>query len=503
MNNNALKMINRIYKPLLIIAFTCILTDLQAQNQVVAKLGLEDAITIAQTQSPDALIAKHRFRSSYWEFRSFKAQFMPKLNLDATLPEFNRSISTYTLPNGQETYVKQNFTSYSSSLSLSKVIGYTGGSIYARSSLQRLDNNQDSTTNTSYLSNPITIGYQQPIFAFNQYYWDHKIDPIKYEEAKQRYLEDNEQIALTASNYFFNLLIAQIQKKTSEINEANYDTLYQIAKGRYNMGTIAENELLQLELNLLKSQSDLENALLEVENAMFRLKSFLRLKGTEKIDLTAPDEAYFFDIPIGEATEQAHKNRSSALAFDRRLLEAQMNVNQAKRDNRFSANLSVEYGLNGNAETIPDVYKNPDDNQQLSLGIHVPILDWGQAKGRIKMAESNAELVKTSVEQEKLDFDQEIFLAVMQFNMQKNQLKIAAKSDTVANKSFQVAKARYMIGRISITDLNIAQSEKDQARSGYIRALQRYWVNYFNLRKLTLYDFRQKRNITADLNKLM
>jgi outer membrane protein TolC len=486
---------------IVLVVFTLFASNLLAQQ--TAQLTLEEAINIAQTQSPDALIAKHRFKASHWEFRSFKAQFMPKLSFDATFPEISKRISSYTLPDGQKTYIKQDFTTYSSSMALSKVVGLTGGSIYMKSSLQRVDDNLDTVNKTSYLSNPIFIGFQQPLFSYNPYRWDRKIDPIKYEEAKQRYLEDNEQIALTASNYFFNLLIAQIQKRTSEINEANYDTLFQIAKGRYNMGTIAENELLQLELNLLRSKSDLENALLEVENAMFRLKSFLRLKGAEKLELIPPSEAYFFDIPIEQAINQAHKNRSSALAFDRRLLEAQRDVNEAKRSNRFGANLSVEYGLNGNAANIPDVYKDPDDYQQLSLGLHVPILDWGQAKGRIKMAESNAELTKTSIEQEKLDFDQEIFLAVMQFNMQKNQLHIAAKSDTVATKSFLVAKARYMIGRISITDLNIAQSEKDQARSGYIRALQRYWVNYFNLRKLTLFDFREKKNILADLNKLL
>ncbi len=76
---------------------------------------------------------------------------------------------------------------------------------------------------------------------------------------------------------FSTLLTAQGQLQIAEINLANYDTLYRIAKGRYNMGTIAENELLQLELNLLKSKSETDKCKgLKLKNAMFRLKIFFK-----------------------------------------------------------------------------------------------------------------------------------------------------------------------------------------------------------------------------------
>jgi len=474
-----------------------------AQDSQSVFLTLDEAIVIAQEQSPDALIARHRFLSSYWEYRSYKAQFMPKLSFEAMVPSINKSVTSYTLPNGNEVFLNRQYVGYSGDLSLSKVLGFSGGSIYMRSSLQRIDNSLDTTGQTSYLSNPITIGFRQPVYNFNPYKWSHRIDPLKYNEAGKRYVEDMEQVALTATQYFFNLLTISGQLQIAEMNQANYDTLFRIAQGRYNMGTIAENELLQLELNLLKSQSDVENARLDVENAMFRLRSFLRLKGNLEINLLPPVQTRFSQIPVTEAIEYARQNRSASLAYERRLLEASRDVDQARRQGRFSANLSMEYGLSREAETLPDVYKNPDDLQQLSLGVYVPILDWGQARGRIKMAQSNQELVKTSIEQERIDFEQEVYLAVMQYNMQRNQLQISAKSDTVAAKSYEVAKARYMIGKISITDLTIAQTEKDQARLGYIRALQRYWSNYFSVRKLTHFDFSEQRPIRPDLNKIL
>ncbi|MDD2963703.1 MAG: TolC family protein [Bacteroidales bacterium] len=477
-------------------------TIVSAQEPSRVKLTLHQAIEIAQTQSPDALIAKHRFKASYWEYRNFEAQFMPMLSFDGTLPQWSRSINKYTNADGTEVYVGQEFARYFGALSLSKTIGLTGGEVFVRSRLERVDNFSDSTR-TSWLSSPVTIGLSQPLFSHNTYRWQKKIDPIKYEEAKRRYLEDNEQIAITTTNYFFNLLLSQIGLKIAQVNEASYDTLYRIAQGRYNMGTIGENELLQLELNLLRSRNEVQTSMLEVENNQFKLKSYLRLKGEENLTLIPPTEAWHGEVETAKAIEQALSNRSSAIAFDRRLLEARRDVSKARSDNRFSATLDVEYGLSQTASEVKDAYRNPQDQQQISLGLHVPILDWGLAKGRIKLAESNEELVKTSIEQERIDFEQEVFLSVMQFNMQPTQLKIAAKSDTVAGRSFQVAKARYMIGKISITDLNIAQNEKDQARRGFISSLQSYWLNYYSIRKLTLYDFKEKTTLLFNISKLL
>ncbi len=107
------------------------------------------------------------------------------------------------------------------------------------------------------------------------------------------------------------------------------------------------------------------------------------------------------------------------------------------------------------------------------------------------------------MEQETLDFQRNVYLKVVQFNMQKNQVAIAAKSDTVAKKNYDVTKGRYLIGKMnSILDLNNAQIETDNAEKGYYQALQTYWRNYFELRKLTLFDFSTNRQIQFSIEDI-
>jgi outer membrane protein TolC len=208
--------------------------------------------------------------------------------------------------------------------------------------------------------------------------------------------------------------------------------------------------------------------------------------------LVPPADISFFKIDPVNAVHQANRNTSTALDFQRRLLEAARDVNRARMEGRFDANLNAVFGLTQSAPNVQEAYVKPLDQQQVGLQFTVPIIDWGVARGKIKMAQSQEEIVKNSVEQELIDFQRNIYLKVVQFNMQERQLMIAAKSDTVASKSYDVTKGRYLIGKIiSILDLNNAQIETDNAQKNYYNALQTYWQSFYELRKLTLYDFRK------------
>ncbi|MFZ4398765.1 MAG: TolC family protein [Bacteroidales bacterium] len=466
-------------------------------------LKYEDVINIANQQSPDGLVAKNKYLGSYWKYRSYKASYMPMLTFDGTLPNINRKISKIPMEDGSEVFKEQRSAEYSMQMSLSKIIGFTGGQLFINSGIERLDlYNTTTMTSTSYLSTPISVGYRQPIFNYNPYRWERKIEPILFDEAKQTYLEDREQLSIKASNLYFDLLDAQIRENIAGINQANNDTLYKIAQGRYNLGKIAENELLQLELSLLNSNLQVEQTRNDVEVNHFKLKSFLGMKGDEKIELIIPTRMPDYKVDAAKAIAEARNNSSEAKSYQRRLLEAQSSVNKAKMENRFNANLYALYGLTQSAIEFNDAYKNPQDQQQLSLGLQIPILDWGQARAKIKMAQSNEELINTQVAQQKIDFDQQILIKVMQFNMQYHQLVIAAKADTIGEKRFAVTKARYMIGKVDITELNIAMTEKDRATQDYIAALRSFWNSYYEIRKLTLFDFVQNKPLSVDFDNL-
>jgi outer membrane protein TolC len=463
------------------------------------QLTLAEAIEISRTQSPEALNAKQAFSKSYWEFRSFRASYLPALALNSTLPDVNQVISPYLNADGSQTYSNSQKISAWANLALTQKIGITGGTVSVNSYLSGV-HNVNSDNLTPYLSYPVSVEFSQPIFTFNPYRWDKKIKPLSYSIAKRKYIEAIEQIAINTTNYFFTLLQAQVDKKIATMNLTNSDALYTIAKNRYLLGKIAENEMLQMELSFLKAQAALENADLNLDNAQFKFKSFLRIKEDVSIVLLPPGNIDFFKIDPTKAVAIANENSSVPLDKKRQLLEAASAVNLAKLEGRFDAEIHALIGLQQTGATLPDAYINPLDQRQVSVKLTIPIVDWGVAHGQIKMAQSQEEIMKNTTEQELIDFQRDVYLKVIEFNMQQNQLAIAAKSDTVARKSYEVIKGRFLIGKMNNTlELNNAQLDRDDSEKNYYGALQTFWRTYFEIRKLTLFDFITNTPLPFDL----
>jgi len=489
-------------KTLSILICTLLFSDcIFAQTQ---KFTLERVIEIAQEQSPDAILAKHRFRSSYWQYRSFRAAYLPSMAFSGNLPDLNRSFDRMTNDQGEEIFVERKSIGNLARLSVSQNIGVTGGRVFVNSDLQQISEIGNKGT-TRYLSTPVRVGFQQPIFSFNSLRWDKKIEPLVYEEAKKNYVEAVEQVSLKAIARFFDLSNAQLNLNISKINYNNSDTLFKIAQGRYNIGTIAENDLLQMQLSLLNAQTDLNRAEIDLEVQKARLRSFLGYNDRLNFELVLPDSIPSIKLDFQKVIDLAQKNNPDVIARQRRLIEAKRDVAQAKGERGRNINLFASYGLTHTAEKeLPAVYENPFQNeQQLQVGFQIPIIDWGQGKGRVKMAESQQELIDVQIGQEQVDFEQNVYLQVMQFNLQNDQVNIASTAERIAQSRYDVTKQRFLIGKIDVLNLNDALKEKDNSKRAYFDSLRNYWNYFFNLRQLTLYDFIQDRSLNQDFDLIV
>lgn len=477
-----------LFSSLLVLLSTAILS---AQEN----LTLERAIELAHQNSAVAKAAKTTYENSSWAYRSYRADLYPSINLDATIPSLDRSFRAQPQPDGNQLFVPVNNVTSLANVRVNQNIGLTGGSVYMRTGLSRSDNPLSTTDPISYLSTPVRIGFSQNVFGFNNYKWLRQTEPLKFSESRQKYLEEMEEVSISAVNNFFDYYDAQMNLLLVKRNYANSDTLYKISKGRYQLGKIAEHELLQMELNLLTSRKDLQQAKLNLQNAEQNLKNFLGLGENSTINLLPPSDIDTFSVDPQLAISKAFQNRSEVLNMQRRTIESERDVAQAKSGTRPSISLDASYGISGRESTITDAYGNtlPQQTFQTSLGI--PITNWGKNKANVKIAESNKELTDVQINMQKLGFEQEIVSQINQFNFRQQEYFIAAKSDTIGQKRYEVAYKRYLIGKIDITDLNLALQDKDRSKRSYLNALRNYWADYYRVRKLTLYDFKNNEDI--------
>jgi outer membrane protein TolC len=489
-----------------ILFLTCLIAGFlqtaKAQNETL-KLGLAEVVTMASGSSLDAFRYKNMYLASYWEFRSYKADKLPSLSMNTTPLDYNHYRKReYNFQTNLDQYVLRDYLNSDVALQIYQNVGLIGGSLFLSSELGMVKNLGGDQVN-SYQATPVIIGYRQELIGYNSMKWQSKIEPIKYEKAKKTFIQSQEDLAIKSTAMFFDLVEAQIQLNIARNNMSNADTLYKIGKGRFQVGTVTQDQLLNLELNQLNSQQALSKAKLEVIRAQSGLNSYLTLDKSTQISCQVPSEIPSLQIRADEALDLALKNNPEILAQEQQSLEQDQAVAIAKSQSGLNPSLNASYGLNQSSENFDRVYDNPDKSQRVQIGFSIPLVDWGRRKGRLMMAESTREVVNARIRQTRIDFEQDIFQSVMEFNIQAEQVRNAAKADTVAQKGYEVSFQRFLIGKVDVIVLNNARNDREAARRAYINAVKTYWNYYYRLRRLTLYDFVKRENLTAEYDKII
>lgn len=452
---------------------------------------LDEIILLAQSESPDVKLAEMRKSNSYWENRAFLGDYKPEINLGVTLPSLNRSLVLIDLPNGTQAYVERSQMLNELSLSLSQNITATGGSVFASTSIQRLDRfiTNSNEPKKEYFSNPFFVGFNQPLFGFNDLKWNKRIMPMVYNESKAAFSEDLEAVSQKAVFQFFTLINAQMNLESAESRKIIADDLYQLGENRYSVGNIAETDLLQLELDVMSANTDISNASVNQQTANERLRNFLGITEDIKFILDLPLEIPDLEINLDKALTYARTNRSKILALQRQMLEAERNVEQTKANSGITGNLSGSIGISGVNENFSKAYGGLSDNEVVTLRLTVPIADWGRSRASYEIAQSNLELVNLNAQNERVNFENEVKIAVQQFELVKQNVAVAKRSYEISQKRYDLTKKRYVIGKVDITQLNLADREQEAQRKSYVTSITEFWQKYYEIRSLTLYDF--------------
>ena len=451
---------------------------------------------MARRQSVDAAVALGELRSAYWQWRSYKADLLPEVSLQGSLPSYNKRYSSYQQADGGLSFVRNDYLGLDGSLNITQKLWPTGGTLSVESSLDYLHQSASSPLGRSggvnqFMSLPIAVTLSQPLFGVNHLKWNRRIEPLRYREAQARFLSETEQVAMQVINLYFGLLLAGELVNIARQNLQTAEKLYEVAQAKRRMGSISENDVLQMRLDVLTARS---------QASQFALRSFLDVEAD--IIPTVPEDIPQLRLVYDDVLGHALRNNALATTMRRRQLEADYAVASA-RANRQSINLYAQVGYTGTGENMNTAYRNLLSNEVVQVGVTIPLLDWGKRKGQRKMAESNREIVQGQLRQQAQKFRQNIFILTEQFNNQAEQLRIACEADTIARRRYHTNVETFKIGSISTLELSDAQKAKDQARQNRIQQLFNYWYYYYQIRSIALWDFERGCELTADIEKLI
>lgn len=471
---------------------------MQAQS-----ISLLEAITIAREQSVPALEAKQSFVSTYWAYRSYKASRLPSFNLYGDIMNFDRSLTlVQSYEDGRFNYVNSYNLQNSVGLQVKQNITFTGGTLSVYSDLSRIDQFGIDKRLTWY-SQPITVSYYQPLFTYNQFKWDKKIEPKEYEKGKRQYLESMEQITLNTVRAYYSLILAKMNNDIALSNYTNTGKMLNVARERQQLGSVTRDEVLQLELRMLNDSISINESAVAVREAQMVLNSVLGYDESYEInpllDETLPDIYMDYDHVMSKAMDNSSFNLSNEI----NLLNAESGVAQAKASRGISMALNARFGLSQTAPDFGGVYSDLLDQEVVGIAFSIPIFDWGLGKGKVQKAKAAQEVVRAQVVQSENDYRRTIFTAVGQFNNQRHQCSVSRRAMLIAKERYELMMEKFRGGKASVMDLNTAQSENDTALQKYITDVSNYWEYYYTLRQYTLYDFINGKDLEIDVNEMM
>jgi len=467
------------------------------------RMSLTDAIHTARNQSVESLEARQAFISTYWAYRSYKASRLPSFYLNGDIMNFDRSLTLLQSPeDGSLKYVSSNNLQNGIGVQMNQNITFTGGTLSIFSDLSRIDQFGANRSLTWY-SRPVTVSYYQPLFTYNQFKWDKKIEPKEYEKGKRNYLEAMEGITINTVYAYHNLLLAQMYNDISKSNFDNSGKMLRIAKERLQLGDVTRAEYLQLELRMLNDSIAINETAVQVREAQMQLNSILGYDESYEIlpvlEEDLPEIQMDYDLVMYKSLE----NSSFALNNELSLLNAESAVAHAKASRGFSFALNARFGMSQTGPEMPQAYKDLLDQETIGITFSIPIFDWGLGKGKVQKAKAAQEVVKAQVQQSENDFRRRMFTAVSQFNNQRQQCLVSQKAMKVAKERYDLTMHRFKEGNATVTDLNMAQTENDSALQQYIRDISNFWTFYYTLRQYTLYDFINGCDLEIDVNEMI
>ncbi len=474
-------------------------TAQEKQNKLV--LDLDKAVFIANKSSLESFRAKNSYLSSYWGYKNYKANRLPSLSLNMTPIRYNRDFTKrYDSGNNIDIYRKQQSLYSYGNLSLIQNFDLLGGTFFVDSELGYLKNMGDRNY-TQFTSVPVRIGYRQNLIGYNRFKWEKKIAPMEYSIAQKELLYNIEQTAEMVTVYFFNLAMAQEEYKLAKEKIKTSNTLYEIGEERFKIAGISQSDLMSLKLDKINAQNTLKNAEINLKQSMFALVSYLNLDKNTKIELLLPKNISEVVISSSDALKYAKKNNPNFLKSEKRILQSKQQVDKTKRESRFNLGVSASVGFNQVSETFNKAYNSPLQQDIFSVTLSIPILDWGVRKGRYNMAKSNLNVVKLSAKQSEIKLEEEVLMITEDFSVKQQMILSTKEALKLAEEVYRQTQERFIIGKADINSIALSNSRHRQAQQNYIYALKDYWVSYFKLRKLTLYDFDKNEPISIDFDK--
>lgn len=469
--------------------FVLFIIALLFANQIYSQkiLTLDEALKIALKESYSIQSANFSLVNSEKSLEAQKLGLRSQVSLSVDLPSYTRSLRTSFDPStGIDNYYSTENTMIQTSLTVTQPVMFTNGTISLSGVLQgnrQIDLN--SVQSNNYFSNLI-ISLNQPLFQINSQARSLERAEINLEKVKRNFTQNEKNIVYSVSSAFFNLVKSKKSLEISTEKVKQTQESYTTAANKFKAGLIAEDQALQLEVELSSSKNELLSSIQSFEEAKNDFKILIGLPLSDNIDVIGEVDYKPVTVDPEAAVQSALKNRPDILNAEIDVYLAELSVDETDARSEIKANLRASYGINKNADQFENIFDRFADTRSVSLNISIPILDWGKNSREVEASEASYGQTKLSLQNQKDNIRKEIISAVNKLNSSKARVDVLSKTVAIAEKSYSISLERFKVGNITSFELSQSRIRLTEAKLSSLSALIDYKLSVVDLERKTL-----------------
>ena len=465
-----------------------------AQQRVT--LDLDRTVRLATDSSLSVQKYQSVYDASRYQYLSWQASRKPQFSLESTPVSYQRYMTQrYLSAEDRDVYRQQRMFYSQAGIHATQTMESWGGEFYGSTQLGFLRSFGDDDK-TQFMTVPIKVGYKQDLLFYNPLKWNRQIEPLKLTLAEKSLVYNIETNSEEAVGKFFTLALAQEQLRMAEEYLASCDTIYSIAERRYRIASISKAELSILALQKTNARTTLSNARISRSRAVQDLATYLGMERSTDIELIIPAVMQNLHIDAKEAIQHARENNPQYLSSREAVTEARRDAERARIEKNFSVSLDASVGLNQVADRFADAYRHLLSQDMATITLSVPLKDWGKRKNAYLAARSNVEAKERAEQESARDTELDVALTVADFNERQDIVETASQALTIAEDAYAQTLQRFIKAQADAYSLSVAQSHWQTARQNQIASLQNYWLAYYHLRRLTLFDYQHHQPIS-------
>jgi outer membrane protein TolC len=404
-------------------------------EQGAAPLTLKESIGIALQKSPTLQAAQSAIKEAEYRRLGAVSDFLPQVNMQYTYTRLDKT-PTFWYPPPTGTVIVGTKDNYNWTTSVTQPV-FTGGALI-----------------NSYL-----------------------LAKIGVDSAKLQFEQTRFDLVLQVKVAYYAVLTTEKGVEVAEQAVQQLDAHYTVAKAFFEVGIIAKNDVLQVEVQLAQTRQNLIKAqhALDVARAVFN--TLLRRGINEPVRLGESLEYTPVTIDIDRLIEEAFRERPELKLSDLGIKSAKKEVGIAASKLFPQVSIVFAYAREGDEPSVNGSRFQRDADSWNVMGVaQWNIWDWGKAwwgvgesKARVFQAECALEQVKDSV---RLD----VQAASLSVTEAKQNIQVAETAVSQAEEDSRINEERYKGQVATTTDVLDSLTRLTQARTNYYSALSDYNV---------------------------